>query len=171
MGEWLADQGKKLAISICSMVAVLVWWTITGTGGYDYEQLDRWPTTVFGGGESQLRIEVELNQPGRLYATFERWDESTEEWEGVEYDQPLASGDHTFTTDAGAGASADFEIDIDEPTVGAKLSLKLFLGDEEVHHETDELTQPLEDGYAFVVSVGFEGTIAEYAQWLAERDR
>ncbi len=76
-----------------------------------------------------------------------------------------------FTTDAGAGASADFEVDIDEPTVGAKLSLKLFLDDEEVHHETEELTRPLEDGYAFFVTFGFVGTIAEHAQRLTERYR
>lgn len=168
MGNWIKGWVTKTVSSALGLVLFIGW--INLKGGDDevhVEHLTELPAAVFDGGGGVVGIELELNEPAELHATFERWNESDES-ETVSVVRVLEPGDHSFEVDLSEDAYAFFQVGMDEPPVGAEMSWRVTLDGELLNEETQRLDEPLDPRYAFALIQEIEDVV-ELADYLAER--
>lgn len=164
MGKLLGWGAKKLAFGAGSVVLALVWMSMGGGGGGEYEELDRVPSAVFGGGAGEMTVDVKVSEPARLDASFGKWDES-DEWLEKWAQESLDAGQHLRVVDVGPDTYFYFEVAIDEPSPGASIEWTVYLDGAEIWRESERLDQSLEEGYAFFVQ--FEAdSVEDLRSWL-----
>jgi hypothetical protein len=168
MGDWIKGWVTKAITSALGLVLFIGWISVTGGDDEGHvEQLAELPAAVFDGGGGMVGIELELNEPAELHATFERWDENDES-ETVSVVRSLEPGDHSFEVDLSEDAYAFFQVGIDEPPVGAEMSWRVTLDGELLTEETQQLDKPLDPRYAFALIYEIEDVVG-LAAYLAER--
>lgn len=158
MGDFFKRLGVKVVSTVLGVIICLGWWTLTGSGESNLDQVSEMPDVVLSGGGGVLEIEATVNQPAVLRATFSRQvDEETGEEEGINVEQPLAAGTHHFRTDVADGLYTYLEIGIPEAQPGAAIEWTVSAGGKRIVHESESLEKPLRPGYAFFVQLEFEG--------------
>ena len=122
----------------------------------DAQVVDRLPERLWDGGDNVVEIHVSTSHPAVLQADFshEVWSEDEEEWEvrdQTEVRQLLSAGEHRFEMRVPDDVSAELEVDLDDPPVGAWIRWSIRVNGRERWNDQAELDEPLEPGYAFGV--------------------
>lgn len=159
----MAFLGKKLIFGVLSVAAGLAWISFGGGATGDYEELDRMPARVFGGGAGTLSLEIETSQPAELSASFHQYDESDGSQSDTYVSEEMAIGRHTRKVAVAPDTYIYVEVEIPDASVGATLSWTVLLDGFEIFREDDRLDEPL-DGDAFFLQFEAED-IREIRSW------
>ncbi len=136
-----------------------------GLEGTEIHEIPELPQVVFEGGGGTLEIDVELNRPAELKASFERW-LGPEESELLSSSQSLEPGSHHFEVDVPDATYGYFEVGVPDAEVGARIAWTVSLDGAPLERQEVELERPLEPGYAFFVQFEFDevSELRQYAQ-------
>ena len=134
----------RLLMTVLAVAVSFVWWSIRG-GNSGSKHTNGIPTTVCGGGGGQLTIDVRSTCPTHFMISF------SDDEEELEASEELAVGPHSWTIDIPRGVGGYIELNAVEPKVGDQLTWQIRLNGKVVDEQTDELTEPLEEGYAFFI--------------------
>lgn len=150
---------KRLLMMALSIAVTYVWYTIRGWNS-DSETTDGIPTSVWGGGGGQMTIEVRSTCPTRFAISF-----STEEDDELDASEELEPGPYSWTIDVPRRAGGYIDFTAVEPKVGDQLTWRILLNGKVIDEQFDELTEPLEDGYAFGLQAYYDDySTAEVAE-------
>jgi hypothetical protein len=164
MGAFLQRAARRARLTLALGVVGLCLGCMTGcVGGTEIHEASQLPTVVFGGGGGLMQIDVELNQPAELKASFERWSQPDES-ELLSSTQELPPGSHHFEVDVADATYGYIEVGIPDAEVGARIAWTLSLDGARLDREEVELERPLEPGLAFSVQFEFD-EIAELRQY------
>jgi hypothetical protein len=166
MGGFLQRMAAKIALAVLGLVLWMGHVTLCDGGDAgEYREVAELPGVVFGGGGGRLEIDVHLNQPGELNASFERLDEVEEET-SIGSSQSLAPGDHRFDVDVADATYGYFEVGIPDASVGARIEWSVSLDGETLDSQEIELEEPLQPGHAFFVQLEFDDVaqLRQFAQ-------
>ncbi len=143
---------KALARTVIGLVLLLGWWTITGNSISTEPAQDKIPASVFGGGAAKLEIEAETTSAARMMVSFsdESGDRNLETYEDV------PAGTYRWSVDVPSEIGGYVELNAVEPMAGDRLKFRILSNGRTVFEDSDELTQPLEPGYAFFVQAYVE---------------
>lgn len=139
---------SKLFGAAAIVAGISLSWGCTVSSG-DRATVGKVPEVVFGGGAGELSIQMEMNQPSRLKATFSKYDEEGYDERAIEVVEDLKPGSYTRTVELSPETYVYFELGVPEASVGAEAEWVVTLDDQEVYRESDRLTEPLKSGYAF----------------------
>jgi hypothetical protein len=131
--------------------------------GTEIQESSQLPQVVFGGGGGVMRIDVELNQPAELKASFERWS-GPDTSDLLSSSQALDPGSHHFEIDVADATYGYLEVGIPEAQVGARIVWTLSLDGRRLDREEVELEQPLRPGHTFTVEFEFD-EVADLRQY------
>ncbi len=149
---------RRLLMTALAVAVTLAWWSIRG-GNSGSKHTDGIPKSVWGGGGGQLTIDVRSTCPTHFMISF------SEDEDALEASEELAAGPHSWTIDIPRGAGGYIELGAVEPKVGDQLTWQIRLNGEVIDEQTDELTEPLEQGYAFFIQTYYDDySTAEVAE-------
>jgi len=155
-------SGKLFFVGV--IVAVTLTW-LACSGSQERGDTGRIPDVVFGGGGGVLEIRLEVNQPSHLVASFEQYDDESDDGQIIEAGEDIAPGAHTRTVSVSPDTYVYFELGVPDATVGAEVKWVVKLNGQEILSENDHLTEPLRSGYAFFLQ--FEAdSLDEMRAWM-----
>ena len=134
-----------------------------GGGGGDWD-LDHLPPVVLGGGGGTVGLNITVNQPARLIASFGLYSEDGDEEDGVNAAIEIEPGSKVLNVEIPADAYIYLELGIPEAEVGATFEWSVSVDGGQVWHEKDRLDEPLGPGYAFFGQVEAED-LADLRAW------
>jgi hypothetical protein len=155
MGGWLQ---RWLGRAVMGVLGLALWagWVMVSDGGVtDVQERSQLPPVVFGGGGGTFELAVEVEQPSRLVASFERWNEEDES-ELLSSTQTLAPGEHHFRVDVPEATYGYFEVGVPEAQVGAQIRWSLSLDGALLERKEIELDEPLAPNHGFFVQFEFD---------------
>jgi hypothetical protein len=91
-----------------------------------------------------------------VYAAFELGNIEDPDHELIETHQDVGAGSHTFNVDVPERVSGVVEVGIEQPQLGATVDLVCRVNGELIHRDTQELEEPLEEGWAFAAQIAFD---------------
>ena len=134
-----------------------------GGGGGDWD-LDHLPPVVLGGGGGTVGLNISVNQPARLIASFGLYSEEGDEEDGVNAAVALEPGSTVLNVEVPADAYIYLELGIPEAQVGATFEWTVSVDGQQVWREKDRLDEALQPGYAFFGQVEAED-LADLKAW------
>lgn len=145
-------QVKWLLRTILGIAVMIAWWSIRG-GDSNVQSADEIPAVVWGGGGGTLTIEVRTTCAAQMRVSF---DSSQEEVESLETREDMEAGMRSWTIDVPRGVGGYIELGAVDPKDGDTLSWQIRLNGQVVDEQSDELQEPLGEGYAFFIQSFFE---------------
>jgi len=150
-------MAKRVVLMALGVVLTLGFWTVKGWFlGEAGATSTHIPARVWEGGKS-IVLEVETTGAARVSATFETnlpvddaRHQFLETWERVE------PGLHTWTIQVPAGVSGTAEVGVDDPKVGSRARVAVKIDGRTAVEDSQTLTEPLQNGYAFFAQVHLE---------------
>jgi hypothetical protein len=145
---------KRAGIAVLGTIATLGWWTIRGPGDDHGETVKEVPKVVWEGG-TPVTIDATCSHEGKLHLSFNRSRPEDEEGpdQSLEVNVTLPAGEHSYTIEVPAKVHGYVELGVDKPPVGAKASVQVHAGGKLAAENKEELTAPLQEGYAFFAQV------------------
>ena len=155
---------KAAVRTVLGLVLVLGWWTVTGNLISTERAQDRIPASVWGGGAGKLVIEAETTTRSRMLVGFSRNQQSDEYH--LETYEDVPAGTYRWSVDVPSDTGGYVELNAVAPRSGDKLKFRVVSNGRTVFEDSDELTEPLEPGYAFFVQAYFD----DYAKGKLSRE-
>jgi hypothetical protein len=166
LGTLFKNAVSKLVFTALGVAIFIGYVSLTGGGGGDgYTEVKELPPVVFDGGGGILELEINLNEPGELHASFSQYDEEGDQEAGLHVRRELDAGSHHFRVDVADDTYGYFEASIPEPDVGAELEWTIKLDGQYLTREEMKLDEPLDPRYAFFVQLEFD-QISQLAEWF-----
>jgi len=153
LGGAMKNLAIRAGLAILGVVVMIAWWTIRGDKSDTTSKTEsRIPAKVWEGGAT-LTIELETSEAARMYVSFGGEDRSLEAREQIQ------AGRHSWTIDVPPTASAYVTVSAEDPKVGAKLSWTVTVNGRVIDQQSEELTAPLQPGYAFGLGLELEDIV------------
>jgi len=140
-------------LASAAVLAAIISISMACTGSGDRNVVSELPGTVFEGGGGELKLQVDVNQPSRLSATFARYDDEGEDERRIDVVEDIQPGAHALSVDVSPDTYVYLELGVPAASVGAELNWVVTLDGREVQRENDRLAEPLESGYAFFLQL------------------
>lgn len=134
-----------------------------GGGGGDWD-MDHLPPVVLGGGGGTIGLNISVNQPARLIASFGLYSEDGDEEEGLNAAIQIDPGSEILNVEVPPDAYIYLELGIPDAQVGAAFEWTVSVDGQPVWYEKDRLDEPLGSGYAFFGQVEAED-LADLRAW------
>ena len=159
----IPTNSKSLSwVLLAALVSVSI--GCNGSSG-DRASVEQLPDVVFDGGGGKLSLELEVNQPAVLKASFAQYDDEGESQREIDVVEEIRPGTLTRRVDVSPGTYVYFELGVHDASVGAELNWVVRLDGQEVQRESDRLSEPLESGYAFFLQ--FEADdVKQVSSWI-----
>jgi hypothetical protein len=109
---------------------------------------------VWGGGAAKLVIEAESTTAARMMVGFSR--DLPNDEDHLETYEDVAAGTYRWAIDIPSDTGGYIELNAVAPKAGDHLKFRVVANGRTVFEDSDELTQPLEPGYAFFVQAYFD---------------
>jgi hypothetical protein len=155
---------KAAVRTVLGLVLVLGLWTFTGNRISTQRAQDRIPASVWGGGAGKLVVEAETSTSARMLVGFSRNQKGDEDH--LETYEDVPAGTFRWSIDVPSDTGGYIELNAVAPKAGDKLEFRVVSNGRTVFEDSDELTQPLEPGYAFFVQAYFD----DYAKGKVSSD-